>query len=81
MTETEFNKYQDVFKKYISDRDLDERTNFIDGESTLSRIEKSGLNEVMDSNIIVHLLMFNYHLLNEEYESAIIMKNIILKDL
>ena len=77
MTNEKFQELNNLFNKLIEKNDLLESKSVIDGESILSRVYKK-CNSEIEPNILGLLIVFNKHIVDEQYEAAEKFKQFIL---
>lgn len=77
MTNEKFQELNNLFNKLIEKNDLLESKSVIDGESILSRVNKK-CNSEIEPNILGLLIVFNKHIVDEQYEAAEKFKQFIL---
>ena len=78
MTNDKFNEVNQLFNELICDSDLNETMSVVDGESILSRCYKK-VDKKIEDNLLCCLILYNKHIIDEQYESAKIMKEYINK--
>ena len=79
MTIENFNDVNKLFKSLVDNTDLENTKSLIDNESILSRVYKKVDNKI-ESDILGCLLIFNKHIVDEQYESAEKMKQYIMNN-
>ena len=73
MTEIDFQKYQNIFKEKITDIDLIDN---LDGKFVSRIFEKIG--DDIPTNILSHLIVYNKHMVDENYNAALDFKSRIM---
>ena len=77
MTNDEFNGVNQLFNELICDLDLNETMSVVDGESILSRCYKK-VDKKIEDGILGCLILYNKHIIDDQYESAQKMKEYII---
>ena len=77
MTEQKFYEINDHFNQLMGENDLLDVMNVIDGESIISRVYKK-CNGKIDTNVLAVIMLYNKHIVDEQYEAADKLKKYIL---
>ena len=77
MTEQKFDEINDHFNQLMGENDLLDVMNVIDGESIISRVYKK-CNGKIDTNVLAVIMLYNKHIVDEQYEAADKLKSHIL---
>ena len=77
MTEQKFDEINKHFNSLMSENDLLDVMNVIDGESIISRVYKK-CNGKIDTNVLSVIMLYNKHIVDEHYEAADKLKSHIL---
>jgi hypothetical protein len=79
MTEQEFIKVNTLFNTIIKPKDLNDDFNIIDHNNILNRIYEK-INGQIKDDLLGIIIIFNKHIIEEQYNSVQIMKEYILKN-
>jgi hypothetical protein len=77
MTKQKFDEINDHFNSLIGENDLLDGMTVIDGESIISRVYKK-CNGKIDTNVLAVIMLYNRHIVDEQYEAADKLKSHIL---
>ena len=77
MTKQKFDEINDHFNSLIGENDLLDGMTVIDGESIISRVYKK-CNGKIDTNFLAVIMLYNKHIVDEQYEAADKLKSHIL---
>ena len=77
MTKQKFDEINKHFNSLMSENDLLDVMNVIDGESIISRVYKK-CNGKIDTNVLSVIMLYNKHIVDEQYEAADKLKSHIL---
>ena len=77
MTKQKFDEINKHFNSLMSENDLLDVMNVIDGESIISRVYKK-CNGIIDTNVLAVIMLYNKHIVDEQYEAADKLKTLIL---
>lgn len=77
MTNQKFDEINDHFNQLMGENDLLDVMSVIDGESIISRVYKK-CNGKIDTNILAVIMLYNKHIVDEQYEAADKLKSHIL---
>ena len=77
MTEQKFDEINDHFNQLMGENDLLDVVTVIDGESIISRVYKK-CNGKIDTNVLAVIMLYNKHIVDEQYEAADKLKTLIL---
>jgi hypothetical protein len=77
MTEQKFDEINNHFNSLIGENGLLDDMTVIDGESIISRVYKK-CNGKIDSDVLTVIMLYNKHIVDEQYEAADKLKTLIL---
>jgi CO dehydrogenase/acetyl-CoA synthase gamma subunit (corrinoid Fe-S protein) len=77
MTQEKFDEINDHFNSLIGENDLLDGMTVIDGESIISRVYKK-CNGKIESDVLAVIMLYNKHIVDEQYEAADKLKTLIL---
>jgi RecJ-like exonuclease len=77
MTEQKFDEINDHFNSLMGENDLLDAMTVIDGESIISRVYKK-CNGKIDLDVLSVIMLYNKHIVDEQYEAADKLKSFIL---
>ena len=77
MTEQKFDEINDHFNSLMGENGLLDVMTVIDGESIISRVYKK-CNGKIDTNVLAVIMLYNKHIVDEQYEAADKLKSHIL---
>ena len=77
MTEQKFDEINNHFNSLIGENGLLDVMTVIDGESIISRVYKK-CNGKIDTNVLAVIMLYNKHIVDQQYESADKLKSLIL---
>ena len=77
MTEQKFDEINNHFNSLIGENGLLDAMTVIDGESIISRVYKK-CNGKIDTNVLAVIMLYNKHIVDEQYEAADKLKSHIL---
>lgn len=77
MTKQKFDEINDHFKQLMAENDLLDVMTVIDGECIISRVYKK-CNGKIDTNVLAVIMLYNKHIVDEQYEAADKLKTLIL---
>jgi hypothetical protein len=77
MTQEKFDEINNHFNSLIGENGLLDVMNVIDGESIISRVYKK-CNGKIDTNVLAVIMLYNKHIVDEQYEAADKLKTLIL---
>lgn len=77
MTEQKFDEINDHFNSLIGENGLLDVMTIIDGESIISRVYKK-CNGKIDTNVLAVIMLYNKHIVDDQYEAADKLKKLIL---
>ena len=77
MTEQKFDEINNHFNSLIGENGLLDDMTVIDGESIISRVYKK-CNGKIESDVLAIIMLYNKHIVDEQYEAADKLKTLIL---
>ena len=77
MTQQKFDEINNHFNSLIGENGLLDDMTVIDGESIISRVYKK-CNGKIDSDVLAVIMLYNKHIVDEQYEAADKLKTLIL---
>ena len=77
MTEQKFDEINNHFNSLIGENGLLDVMTVIDGESIISRVYKK-CNGKIDTNVLAVIMLYNKHIVDQQYEAADKLKSLIL---
>jgi hypothetical protein len=77
MTQQKFDEINNHFNSLIGENGLLDDMTVIDGESIISRVYKK-CNGKIDSDVLSVIMLYNKHIVDEQYEAADKLKTLIL---
>jgi hypothetical protein len=77
MTQEKFDEINNHFNSLIGENGLLDDMTVIDGESIISRVYKK-CNGKIDSDVLAVIMLYNKHIVDEQYEAADKLKSHIL---
>ena len=77
MTEQKFDEINNHFNQLMGENDLLDVMSVIVGESIISRVYKK-CNGKIDTNVLSVIMIYNKHIVDEQYEAADKLKTLIL---
>jgi hypothetical protein len=77
MTQEKFDEINNHFNSLIGENGLLDYMTVIDGESIISRVYKK-CNGKIESDVLVVIMLYNKHIVDEQYEAADKLKTLIL---
>jgi hypothetical protein len=77
MTQEKFDEINNHFNSLIGENGLLDDMTVIDGESIISRVYKK-CNGKIDTNVLAVIMLYNKHIVDEQYEAADKLKTLIL---
>jgi hypothetical protein len=77
MTQEKFDEINNHFNSLIGENGLLDDMTVIDGESIISRVYKK-CNGKIDSDVLSVIMLYNKHIVDEQYEAADKLKTLIL---
>jgi hypothetical protein len=77
MTQEKFDEINNHFNSLIGENGLLDDMTVIDGESIISRVYKK-CNGKIDSDVLSVIMLYNKHIVDEQYEAAHKLKTLIL---
>ena len=77
MTNQKFDEINDHFNQLMGENDLLDVMSVIDGESIISRVYKK-CNGKIDLDVLSVIMLYNKHIVDEQYEAADKLKSFIL---
>ncbi len=77
MTQQKFDEINNHFNSLIGENGLLDDMSVIDGESIISRVYKK-CNGKIDSDVLSVIMIYNKHIVDEQYEAADKLKSLIL---
>jgi len=77
MTQEKFDEINNNFNSLINENGLLDDMTVIDGESIISRVYKK-CNGKIDSDVLAVIMLYNKHIVDEQYEAADKLKTLIL---
>ncbi len=77
MTQQKFDEINNHFNSLIGENGLLDDMTVIDGESIISRVYKK-CNGKIESDVLAVIMIYNKHIVDEQYEAADKLKSLIL---
>jgi hypothetical protein len=77
MTQQKFDEINNHFNSLIGENGLLDDMTVIDGESIISRVYKK-CNGKIESDVLAIIMLYNKHIVDEQYEAADKLKSLIL---
>jgi len=77
MTQQKFDEINNHFNSLIGENGLLDDMTVIDGESIISRVYKK-CNGKIESDVLAVIMIYNKHIVDEQYEAADKLKTLIL---
>ena len=77
MTQEKFDEINNHFNSLIGENGLLDDMTVIDGESIISRVYKK-CNGKIESDVLAVIMLYNKHIVDEQYEAADKLKTLIL---
>jgi len=77
MTQQKFDEINNHFNSLIGENGLLDDMTVIDGESIISRVYKK-CNGKIESDVLTVIMLYNKHIVDEQYEAADKLKSLIL---
>lgn len=79
MTEEKFTEINSIFNRLVSERDLDEKTSIIEGNSVVDRVNEK-CKDFISKDLMVYLTIFNRIIYDDKFEDALDFKKWILNN-
>ena len=79
MTDEKFTEINSIFNRLVSERDLDEKTSIIEGNSVVDRVNEK-CKDFISKDLMVYLTIFNRIIYDDKFEDALDFKIWILNN-